>query len=142
MLLLFTAAGVATSPLYAGAATAVSGSWGTTANAVGSTTGDYAAWTETGPASTATLELSGFDASSAVPDGAALTVVQLTVRHGESVDAPLGTLNAQVYLGATPHGDPVPLTLSTTVHEDAFGVTDLVYADLADLRVRVTATRA
>lgn len=133
--------GVATTPLYAGTATAITGPWADTSNAVGSGQGTYATWADSGNGTSATLELAAFNAQPAVPAGATVNSVTFTIRHDETPAARIASVTAQPYLGATPHGSPQPLTVSDTIREDTITVTGLAYNDLTDLRVRVTITR-
>jgi hypothetical protein len=134
-------AGTLTAALYAGSATAVTGSWAGTGNAVGSTTGDYATWTDAGTGTSATLELAAFGAAAAVPSGSTVTSVTCVVRHGETPAGQVASATAQAYSGTTPVGSAQALTVADAVHEDTVTFTGLAYADLADLRVRVTVTR-
>jgi hypothetical protein len=128
--------------LFAGAAAGVSGSWADTGNAVGSTTGTYATWTDAGSGTSATLELSTFGVQAAVPSGATVGDVQVRVRHSEDPASQVASVTAQAYLATSPYGSPQTLTVSATVHEDTVTVAGLTRTDLADLRIRVTATRA
>ena len=124
--------------LYAGSATEVSGTWVDEPNAIGPSTGDYATWT-TDTAGEAALELAGFAAQAGIPAGSTIGPVEVLVRHAE--DAEVTSVTAQAYLGATPHGSPATLTVDPAIHEDIVTVTDLDWADLADLRIQVTAVR-
>lgn len=135
------AGGAGTGWLYAGAASGVSGSWVDTANAVGSGTGTYATWTGAGSGEAATLELSSFGAQAAVPAGAAVDQVRCKVRHGEDPAAEIASVTAQAYLGTSPLGSPQALTVAAAVHEDEITLPAMTRDDLADLRVRLTATR-
>lgn len=135
------AAGSATSVLFAGSATGISGSWSNTGNATGSGQGTYATWTDSGTGSSATLELATFGAQAEVPSGSTVIQVTCVVRHGETPVAGVASVSAQAYSGTTPVGSAQPLTKADAVHEDTVTFTGLTWADLADLRVRVTATR-
>lgn len=135
------AAGQSTAVLYAGSATGISGSWSGTGNATGSTQGTYATWTDSAAGSSAVLELSAFGAQSGVPSGSAVTQVNCVVRHGEAPASAVASVTAQAYSGSTPVGSPQPLTAADAVHDDPVTFTGLAWADLADLRVRVTVTR-
>lgn len=131
-----------TALLYAGSAAGVSGSWVNTAGAVGSTQGDYATWTDSGAGTSATLELATFNAQAAVPAGSTVNDVKMVIRHGDSPAAAVASVTAQAYSGAAPVGAPQALTVADAPHDDVVTFTGLSYADLADLRVRVTVTRA
>lgn len=137
------AASGATPAAYAGAAAAVAGSWATTGGAVGGTQGDYATWTDSAPGGSGTLELSAFGLQAQVPSGSAIGDVTAVIRHGETPAAAMASLTAQVYAGTTPKGSPVALTAGDAVHDDTVTFTGLAltWADLADLRVRLTFTR-
>lgn len=135
------AAGTLTAALYAGSASGVSGSWVNTSGAAGSTTGDYATWTDSGAGSSAVLEAGTFGAQAAVPAGSTVTSVTCVVRHGEAPSSAVASVTAQAYSGTTPVGSAQPLTAADAVHDDTVTFTGLAYADLADLRVRVTVTR-
>ena len=126
--------------LYAGTATEVAGTWVNEPNAVGPSMGDVATWT-TDTAGTATLELAGFAAQTGIPVGSVIGPMQVLVRHAEDPADEIVTVTAQAYVGATPHGAPITLTVDPAIHEDIVTVTDLDWADLADLRVQVTAVR-
>lgn len=134
-------AGAATAVLYAGTAAGISGSWSGTGNATGSGQGTYATWTDTAGGSSATLELASFGAQAAVPAGSTVQAVNCVVRHGEAPASAVASVTAQAYSGATPVGSPQPLTAADAVHDDPVTFTGLAWADLADLRVRVTVTR-
>ena len=121
--------------------TATGSGWVNPANAAGAGLGDYATYVTTGPGSSPALELSGFGAQAGTPSSATLETVVFVVRHKE--DSLTGTsVSAQPCLGATPYGSPTALTPSLTDRDDEVPVTGLVYADLADLRVRITTTRS
>lgn len=133
--------GAATSALFAGSATGISGSWSNTGNATGSTQGTYATWTDSAAGSSAALELAAFGADAAVPAGSTVQSVTCTVRHGEAPSSAVASVTAQAYSGTTPVGSAQPLSPADAVHDDTVTFTGLAYADLADLRVRVTVTR-
>ena len=133
--------GLSAGPLYAATATGISGSWSNTAYAAGTGTGDYATWADSGAGTSAVLELAGFGADSAVPAGATVNSVSCVVRHGETPASAIASVTAQAYSGTTPVGSAQALTAADAVHEDTVTFAGLAYADLADLRVRVTVTR-
>lgn len=133
--------GVATAGLYAAAAAAITGSWADTSNATGSVTGTYATWTDDVNGSTATLELKDFAAQAAVPAGSTVNSVTFTIRHGETPAARIASATAQAYPAGSPSGSPQALTVAAAVHDDTVTFSGLTWADLADLRVRVTLAR-
>lgn len=125
---------------YPGSASSLSGPWVNLPGAVGPTEGDTATWTATG-AGTAVLELAGFGLDQVVPDGATVQDLTLRVRTSVSDPALVGTLSAQCYVGATPIGSAQPLVRDPTTHDDLITVSGVAYADLPDLRVRISTTR-
>jgi hypothetical protein len=134
-------AGAATGYVYATADAAISGSWANLSYATGSTTGNYTTWTDSGTGTSAVLELSGFSLQSVIASGSTISQVRVKVRHSESPASQVASITAQAYLATSPYGSPQALTVSETVREDEVIIAGLAYADLADLRVRVTATR-
>jgi hypothetical protein len=134
-------AGAATGYVYATADAAISGSWANLSYATGSTTGTYTTWTDSGTGTSAVLELSGFSLQSVIASGSTISQVRVKVRHSESPAAQVASITAQAYLATSPYGSPQALTVSDSVREDEVIIAGLAYADLADLRVRVTATR-
>jgi hypothetical protein len=135
-------AGAGTGWLYAGADAGISGSWANLPGAVGSGTGTYTTWTSSAAGAAATLELSGFGAQAAVPSGSTIDGASVKVRHSEDPAAQVTSITAQAYDGTSPIGSPQALTVSASVHEDEVALPALTYAQLADLRIRLTATRA
>lgn len=138
-----TAAGIiSTAALYAGAANSVSGPWANLPGAVGPTLGDYATWTSSTAGDTATLDLTGFGADTILP-GSTVQSVTVAVRHHESDTTAIASLQAQLYIGATPLGSLATLTKRTVDGDDLFTITGgITYADLANLKVRLVSTRA
>jgi hypothetical protein len=128
--------------LYAGSATEIDGTWVDEPNAVGPSTGDYATWTDGGAGTSAVLELASFAAQTGIPAGSTIGPVDVLVRHAENPAGDIASVTAQAYIGTTAHGDPIPLTVDAAVHEDTIQVADLDHADLADLRIQITASRA
>lgn len=129
--------------VYAGLAAAISGTWSNLANAQGSTTGTYATWASTTRSASATVELSTFGAQSSGPGSQdTINSVTVTVRHLESNTTVINSVTAQLYSGATAIGAAQTLTRATAVREDTFTISGVTYAQLADLRVRVTSARS
>lgn len=131
---------------YAGAATAFTGTWATTASATGRAQSTYATWTSASALATATLELSAFDLQSRVPSGATITGVRVRVRHATSSNTLISAATARLYTGTTARG-PGTVTLTrtaNTVTEDEFTVTSTLptWAELADLRLRVVYSKS
>lgn len=135
----------ATHGKFAVTATAFAGTWATLAAAQGRTTGDYATWTNATGLSTATIELSGFGLQALVPNGATITSVKVTLRHGTQSNVNVSTVTSRTYSGATAKG-PGNVTIQKTnnvISEESYTVTSSLHtwAELADLRVRIVYTR-
>ncbi|MFC5992969.1 hypothetical protein ACFQE5_01940, partial [Pseudonocardia hispaniensis] len=131
-----------TGPVYAGAAAAVAQTWTGLGNATGGPDNATATWTSGTRSTTGTVELSGFGLHAVLPPGGDATSVMVTVRSSVSDTFRITSHTAQLYLGGTPVGSPTTLTKQTGLTDQAFVVPGPIpYAQLADLRVRVSGTK-
>lgn len=134
-----------TSTLYATGATAVTGTWGTLTDATGSTASTYATWTSTVSGEAAGVELTGYNFSSLVGAGDTVGQVGATIKwYTSTATARIASATAQLYSGTTPIGAAVALTVGgTSANSQAITFpTAPTYAQLSDLRVRLSFTRA
>jgi hypothetical protein len=136
------AARVQTGWLYGGSATDLDGGWVDLPGAVGPSTVDVPATNTGSGAAALTLEVAGFGADARVPYNAPLDPIAVWVRHAEDPPELFSAVQARVFVGATPVGAAQPLTVAAGEHDEIVWVSGLLYADLADLRVRVVATRS
>lgn len=139
-----------TSALYAATATAITGSWTNAANAQGSTSGTYAAFASSTSGATCALEMSAFGGQAAVGAGATVNSVTYRVRYSirsnseaSGIASLVASMNAELRAGATVKATNSirPATWGSDL-ELEFTVTGLTYADLSDMRVRVTGANA
>lgn len=128
-------------PNYAGAATAISGTWSGLANSQGSGTGTYATWTSTTRRGTATWQGASFGLS--VPAGAQISDVLVEVQHHESSVSNIATVTGQLFISGTAVGSPTTFTESTTDRIGSFDVlSGVLDTDIPNLAVQVVSTRA
>lgn len=89
------------------------------------------------------LECSGYNFQSAVGATSAVTAVTATIPHAETSTTIVAALTAQLYSGSTAIGAAVAITRATSLTTATVSFPTMpTYAQLADLRVRITATRS
>lgn len=139
-----------TSALYAGTATAITGTWTNATNAQGSTSGTQAVFASATSGATCALEMSVFGAQAAVGAGATVNSVTYRVRYSirsnseaSAISSLVSSMNAELRAATTVKATNSirPATWGSDL-ELEFTVTGLTYADLADMRVRVTGANA
>lgn len=138
-----------TAALYAATATAITGTWTTVTNAQGSTNDTYATCAQASNTSCA-IETSAHAAQAAVPAGATVNSVTYRVRYSlrsnsevQPISSFVASMTAELRSGATVKASnnirPAGTAWASGL-ELEFTVTGVTYAELADLRVRVTKT--
>lgn len=126
--------------------TATGATWTNPNNATGSTAGTVAVWTSTTRSVTATLQLSGYNFSSALPAGNVLTGVTANIAAymASTATTILTSVTAQLFSGTTAIGSAVSLTPYSTTTTNVYTVnfpTLPTTAQLADLRVTISGVR-
>lgn len=140
-------------PLYAATATAIAGgtgTWTSTANAQGSTTGTYAAWTDTTRRGASTLEGGGFGAFAAIPAGSIINSISVSVKGYVTNTTNIPTITGALGNNGVAYGTAstlTPVTTTTNVWTWDVGSAQGALPTLADLQaggmtLDVTFTRA
>lgn len=145
----------ATSTLYPTTVASTTGStWTTTSNATGSGTGTtsaaWAVFTNAASGGTGTINLSGYAAQAAGPaSGDTIDSVVLSLRGNVASTArwTAASCTAQLFAGTTAIGSPVAIGTLSTSTSNVWTITFSggnapTYAQLADLRVRITAVHS
>lgn len=89
------------------------------------------------------LECSGYNFQSAVGASSVITAVTATIPHAETSTTVVAALTAQLYSGSTAIGAAVAITRVTSLATATVNFPTMpTYAQLADLRVRIVATRS
>lgn len=139
-----------TADLYAGTATAITGSWTTATNAQGSTSGTNASFASSTASAACALEMSSYGAQAAVPAGATVNSVTYRVRYSirsntetSGIASLVTSMNAELRSGATVKATNSirPAAWGSNL-ELEFTVTGVTYAELADMRIRVSGQNA
>ena len=124
--------------------TASNGSWATTTNATGAPDAARAVWTSSGSGANATIRVEGHGAQSAIgATPSSVDQVSVTVYAYVNNTARIPTIAVQLTDGGTLIGTPQTMTASTTTtFSQTFNFTGVTWAQLANLGVRVSYTRA
>lgn len=127
---------------WAPTAIAITGTWATIAAAQGKATGDYATWSSTTSGASAAMECRGYAAQTLIPSTATITQVRATIRYATNSTTSLSGVVARFYNGTTALGVNTTITRTANqIAETTITLSNPTYAQLADLRVRITGTR-
>jgi PKD repeat protein len=120
--------------------------WSNTANAVDGTFGTnnatYSVWTNTTANAVGTIELGFGTQFAAIPAGAVINSISVSVRNLVSNTTRLASATFQPFDGATAIGSPVAIVRTTSASTDTANFTPtLAQLQSSTFKIRVTATR-